>query len=341
MYKKQFSDLFFSKTKDFLDIFLPKQNNRSSETIRAYRISLNAFYDYVTETAGIPAVSFCFSDCTYDFALGYSQFLREKKKLAASTVNQRLAALKTYLKYVADADFSMVQAYLAVKKVPLLRTEKLQRPIIEKDGLSALLAARPDTRIGNRDRMLLVMLFDTAVRISELLEIRIKDISLATSSPTILIHGKGKKQRVVSLNEKTILHLREYVVSFHGKNPSPDAYLFYTVIHGNRMKMSVRNAERIVKKYAGIARESIPDMPENCYPHMLRRSRASGLYRDGVPIEMIAAILGHSSSETTKIYAIPSVEQMKEALKIDQDETNRPEHLWEGNEDQIRKMFGL
>ena len=74
---------------------------------------------------------------------------------------------------------------------------------------------------------------------------------------------------------------------------------------------------------------------------MLRRSRASGLYRDGVPIEMIAAILGHSSSETTKIYAIPSVEQMKEALKIDQDETDNPEHLWEGKEDQIRKMFGL
>lgn len=56
---------------------------------------------------------------------------------------------------------------------------------------------------------------------------------------------------------------------------------------------------------------------------------------------MIAAILGHSSSETTKIYAIPSVEQMKEALKIDQDETDNPEHLWEGKEDQIRKMFGL
>lgn len=110
-------------------------------------------------------------------------------------------------------------------------------------------------------------------------------------------HGKGKKQRVVSLNEKTVLNLREYVASFHGKDLSPDAYLFYTTIHGEHMKMSVRNVERIVKKYAGIARESVPDMPENCYPHMLRRSRASGLYRDGVPIEMIAAILGHSSSE--------------------------------------------
>jgi integrase/recombinase XerD len=84
----------------------------------------------------------------------------------------------------------MIQVYLAVKKVPFLRTEKLQRPIIEKGGFSAFLVAPPDTRIGNRDRMLLVMLFDTAARISELLEIRLGDISLMASNPTILIMGK-------------------------------------------------------------------------------------------------------------------------------------------------------
>lgn len=89
MDKKQFSGLFFS---------------------------LNCFYDYVTETAGISAVSFRFSDCTYDFVLGYSQFLQEQKKLAASTVNQRLAALKTYLKYVTDTDFSMVRYISPLRK---------------------------------------------------------------------------------------------------------------------------------------------------------------------------------------------------------------------------------
>lgn len=74
---------------------------------------------------------------------------------------------------------------------------------------------------------------------------------------------------------------------------------------------------------------------------LFRRTRASGLYRDGVPLEMIAAILGHSSSETTRIYAIPSVEQMREALKKGQVTNQTTEKLWEGKDDEIRRMFGL
>lgn len=74
---------------------------------------------------------------------------------------------------------------------------------------------------------------------------------------------------------------------------------------------------------------------------MLRRSRASGLYRDGVPIEMIAAILGHSSSETTKIYAIPSVEQLREAIEKGQPDLKKEERLWIDKEAEMREMFGL
>ena len=74
---------------------------------------------------------------------------------------------------------------------------------------------------------------------------------------------------------------------------------------------------------------------------MLRRTRATGLYRDGVPLEMVSAILGHSNSETTKIYAIPSVEQMRDALAKGQPDGEAIERLWEGKEDEIRRMFGL
>ena len=84
-----------------------------------------------------------------------------------------------------------------------------------------------------------------------------------------------------------------------------------------------------------------PDIPASVYPHMLRRSRASGLYRDGVPIEMVAAILGHESSETTKIYAIPSVEQLREAIEKGQPDLNKKDRLWTDKEAEMRVMFGL
>lgn len=74
---------------------------------------------------------------------------------------------------------------------------------------------------------------------------------------------------------------------------------------------------------------------------MFRRTRATGLYRDGVPIEMVSAILGHSNTETTKIYAAPSVEQLRENMQKGQADDTYTEKLWEGREDEARKIFGL
>lgn len=339
--KPPFSELFFSKTKDFLDIYLARQADRSPETIKAYRIALTSFYTYVTAEKSLNVTSFCFTDCTYEFVLSYSQYLQEKEKLSNSSVNQRLAALKAYLKYVSDGDIALIQVYLGIQKVPLLKIAKLQRPILEKDVLKILLEKPPATARGNRDRMIMILLFDSAIRVAELLNITLGDISLKRLLPTIVIHGKGKKERVISLNDRTAEHLREYIKHFHTPESAQNTPLFYTVIHGEMKKMSERNVERIVKKYADLVRAENPDIPDSVYPHMFRRTRASGLYRDGVPIEMISAILGHTNSETTKIYAIPSVEQMRAALQKGQPEDDSAEQLWKGKEEEIRKIFGL
>lgn len=336
-----FPELFFSKTKDFFDLFLSRQEKRSYDTVKAYRKSLTVFYEYVTVEKGINVMKFRFADCTYEFVLSYSQYLQEQKRLANSTVNQRLAALKAYLKYVADGNIELLQIYIGVQKVPLLKISKLQRPIMEKDILKQFLNKPADTVKGNRDMVLLILLFDSAIRVSELSAITLGDILLDISAPSIIIHGKGKKERTIAMNPSTADHLKNYITHYHKADAPPETPLFYTVIHEKMNHMSERNIERIVKKYADLVRKENPDIPDSVYPHMLRRSRASGLYRDGVPLEMISAILGHSSSETTKIYAIPSVEQLREALQKGQPEAKEPEKLWQDKEAEMRKMFGL
>lgn len=336
-----FTELFFSKTMDYLDIYLSRQNKKSQETIKAYRIALTNFYIYVTEVRNIKVIRFCFTDCTYEFVLSYSQYLQEEKNLGNSAVNQKLAAIKSYIKYVSDGDISLMQVYLSVKNVPLLKLTKRQRQVLEKDDLKVLMNSMADTKMGNRDRMIIILLFDTAVRASELLGITLGDISLDITSPYIIIHGKGKKERSVTLNKKTTEHLRGYISRYHKPGAPSDTPLFFTTIHGQMNHMSERNLERIVKKYGEAVLKKNTSLTDSIYPHMLRRSRASGLYRDGVPIEMVAAILGHSSTETTKIYAIPSVQQMREAIEKGQPEPQSAERLWEGKEEKLRRMFGL
>ena len=105
--------------------------------------------------------------------------------------------------------------------------------------------------------------------------------------------------------------------------------------------MSERNAERIIKKYADIFRKEHPDLPKRVYPHMLRRTRATGLYRDGVEIEFISRIPGHSSTQTTRIYAIPSAEMFRDAMEKGFPNETDQKPLWEGHEDELIRLCGL
>lgn len=110
--------------------------------------------------------------------------------------------------------------------------------------------------------------------------------------------------------------------------------------------MSERNVERIVKKYADIVRKENPDMPMKVYPHMLRRTRASGWYRDGVPIETIAVILGHADAKTTrKSYASPSVEMLRSSMasgtEAEPDFSDSEETPMWKNESELARLCGI
>ena len=337
-----FDQLFFSRTMDYLDVYLMKQAGRSRHTRKAYKNTIGQFYDYVTDVMGISPLKFRFSDCSYQLILGFSQYMQEELNLKPGTVNQKLAAIKSYLRYVSDGDISLIQIYLSIKKVPELSIPRIQRPVMEADDLSAYLDAPSHTRTGNRDRMILILLFDTAIRVSELVSITLGDIMLDIENPMVLIHGKGRKERTLLVSEKAAGHLAVYINAYHRDAIDRTRPLFYTVIHGKMNPMSVRNVERIVKKYGEMIRADHPNMPESIYPHLLRRSKASGLYQDGVPIEVVSTLLGHSNIETTRShYAFPSVSQLREAMQKSSINGNDEKPLWKGKENELKSMFGL
>ena len=230
----------------------------------------------------------------------------------ASTCNNRLAALRAYLWYASDMDISLQSIALSASHVPFLKEPKKVKQIIQDEDMKALLAAPPDTQKGNRDRMIMILLYDTAIRIAELLELKISSLKL-TSVPSIHIHGKGDKERSVSITDATVSHLKKYLRQFHPEM-LPDQPLFYTKIKGSIAPMSPGNVSRIINKYADAIRSEHPILPKHLHCHMFRRIRATGLYRNGVELEMISVILGHSSTETTRIYATPSIEMLGDQL---------------------------
>lgn len=331
-------NLFFSMTHDFLCIFLTQQNNRSPNTISSYRDGLTVFRRYVCVKKSIPIQKFKFSDCSYEFLLDYTNYLQSDLNYKETSVNQRLAAIKSYVSYAAARNVSLQQVCFSVSQVPFLTIPKRRREIIPADALVALFSAPPQTRVGTRDRAILILLFDSAIRADEMLGLEISDLSLDVKEPYIRIHGKGNKDRIVSIKSRTVKHLKLYLETYH--TPSRCSFVFYTVIKGSAGKMSERNVERIVKKYADQIRPLYPDLPDKVYPHMFRRTRATGLYHDGVELELISRILGHSSAETTKIYTTPSIGMLTEAMGAEPEDTaEKP--LWVGKEDELARICGL
>jgi len=336
-------ELFFSMTWDYLNIFLPTQHNNNNNTVRSYEDALTVFRRYVTDVCGISIEKFKFSYLTYDFLLDYRIHLNNKG-YKPRTINHRLTVVVAYVKYAATRRTGLYQLYMNVSAVPFVTVPTKIRDVIEeKNTLKALLSAPSYTPKGIRDRTIMVLLYDTAIRADELLCLDFSDVNIAAEEPYMRVHGKGDKDRIVALSEKSLPIIKQYISIFHKDSKKRSVPFIYTVIKGEVGRMSERNVERIVKKYADKIRKDHPDLPESVYPHMLRRTRATGMYRDGVPIETIAVILGHGSTKTTrKSYAIPSVELLREQMLTGEELSSTPEEkpMWKDDEE-LAKLCGI
>lgn len=304
--KKTQMPLFFSQTLPYLKTYLPRQMGRSPETIRSYTDSLTSFRKYLLDEKGISIARFTFEQCTKEMVLEYLTYLKEHG-ISPATCNVRLSAIKNYVNYAADNDIALQAVALRVSRVNALKVPKREKKLLSIDALTALLAQPPNSKIGLRNKTIMILLYDSAIRLQELIDLNVNDINLVGLTLHVA-SGKGNKERTVAITELTAEHLKNYMSVYHKETPNPESFLFYTIIKGEIGRISSSTIERFIQNYADAARKLCPDMPERVYPHLLRAERTTNLYRDGVDPILLARILGHADVETTKIYAIPSTE---------------------------------
>ena len=333
-------DLFFSRTSDYLQEFLIQQCNRSIKTSVSYQDALTVFKRYVI-SCGKNILTFRYADCTYAFLLDFKEYLAREMHYEPSSINQRLAAIKSYIKYSYGCDPSLLQVYISVAAVPFSSVPRVQQEIASEEDIAFLLSMPPASKKGLRDTLIMSILFDAAIRLDELVQLAVGDIYHKDDITYLLIHGKGNKERKVSLDERTVALLNVYLQEYHPGIREAGKPLIYTMISGKTKPMSHRNIQKMIKKYAAQAREAGRNMPP-VHPHFLRRSRASNLYQNGTPIEIVSRFLGHSSVETTKDhYAYPSLDQMRKAMEAGTKPAGKEQPLWVGHEDELARLCGL
>lgn len=333
--------LFFSLTYEFLEVYLTKQCGRSPHTVESYRDALTLFRRYLLQNLRISIGAFTFDQCSRTSVMGFMDYLVTLGN-EASTRNQRLAALKSYVSFAADKDVTLQSKALEIQRLPRCKQPIIEREIVSEEAMAAILRQPPNTRMGLRDRTIMILLYDSGVRLAELLGLTVSDVVTEGDNPYIRIHGKGGKQRVVPISLKTAAHLSGYISVYHTTTPPGTDFLFFTVIKSSANAMSGGNVERFLAKYAREANSQCPSVPAKVYPHMFRRTRATQLYQNGVALPLVSRILGHASLQTTQIYATPSMDMLRHAMEAVETPVQRAEKpVWTEDEAVMAKLSGL
>ena len=341
-------ELFFKAVREFLTVYLPKQRCFSANTVDSYKTALNLFVDFMIEEKQVPLHKISFSHLKAEIIFDWLDWIQLKRKCSSSTRNQRLMALKSFAKYAGAMDVAQMSLYVELGKVPLQKTAKTVVEHLTEDALKALLAQPSSKRRTDvRNRFFMILMYDTAARCQEVLDLRLKDFEINTKSPYVYLHGKGNKTRTVPLMAKTVEHYKIYLEQFHPtETRRNDNFLFYTTIHGKTGQMSPDNAEKFMKSYGEKAKSVCNDIPDRVHPHQIRHTRAIHLYRGGMPLALLSEFLGHATISTTQVYAYADTEMKRKALLKISPHSNEPtdaseKPIWENNEELMRKLYGL
>ncbi|MDN6193261.1 MAG: site-specific integrase [Brevibacterium sp.] len=306
---------FFVFARNFLHPYLANVRQCSPATMTAYRLSLECFLTFLADEIHRPRTTISFDDCTRDNVKAWVEWMNTSKKYAPRTVTLRLTALRSFLAFSAAEDLTLIATHQAVADVKPPRITASPIDHLSSDHTRALLAAFIGTTAkSRRNQTMLIVLYDTATRVSELTALTCGDFHLGPPAQ-VRIRGKGNKTRIVPINTRTTDHLRTYLAEFHPGQEDSDRPLFYTRHHGRVSKLSTDSVSLILNQAAKIARQEYSAFPDRIHPHMLRKTKAMDLYQEGIPLPIIMRLLGHTNASTTEaFYAFATIDMMRQAI---------------------------
>ena len=291
-----------------------KNQDRSPSTAKGYRADLTQFIRWFEQTNG---ESFALQFVTPTDVREYRQHLLTVERRKASTINRRLAAISALMNWAQETgqiENNPAQGVRSISQTPegykyLNRKEQyaLQRAI-EKDIQIARLRYPKRYIARQRDASLVTFLLNTGLRLQESLDLHLDDVEISDRKGKVLVRkGKGHKQRSIPLNSEARKALQDWL-AVRPKDIQGD-YLWVAVENKSEGALTSRSVQRVIERLgqdAGLDRLTA---------HMLRHSFAKNLVDSGVGLEKVAALLGHSNLNTTRIYIAPNQNDLEKAVE--------------------------
>lgn len=302
----------------FFCVHLREQRNASLCTIASYRDGMRLLLSFVSEHAKRPAEQLRMADLHGEHLLAFLDHLERKRHNGARTRNQRLAAIRSFLRYAGRQIPEFLPLAQGGLAIPQKRYERRLIDFLTREEVEAILQApSTDEWSGRRDRVLFATLYNTGGRVSEVIGARVGDVQWNRPA-SLRLHGKGRKDRLVPLWRKTAVAIREWVRHNDLKSDSPlfpnAAGEFMT--RSGVEKRLVQAARKAADVCASLSAKSV-------HPHVLRHTTAMHLLQSGVDLTVIALWLGHESPATTHLYMTADLNMKEKALSTLQEPSTR------------------
>ena len=296
----------------FFSHYLPVQRGLSINTITAYRDAMKLLLCYVADHQKKSVDALDVEDITEAVVLDFLDYVQQQRGCSGKTRNARLAAIRGLFAFVGRKHPNLLAQCRQIRAIPLQRTGTSRVDYLEEAELQALMdAVDLNTRTGVRDRALLLLLYNTGARVSEVVTLDLDHLRL-NGSARIDLQGKGNKHRACPLWPETVAALKDYLRKRFPKQPAtPTLFL-----NANGAPITRFGIRHIIGKYAAIAADQCPSLKtKTVTPHSLRHTTAMHLLRSGNDINMVSYWLGHADINTTHIYLEIDMEMKRKMIE--------------------------
>ena len=255
---------------------------KSPKTIIHYRYELSRLLAYINK----PVNKIVAGDIS-----GYMRAYKMVRKVSNQTLKNIRAIYSSFFVWLRDRDRIRKNPMILVENIKV--EQRIKKPFTDEEREKMLRKC-----MALRDKALLEFLYSTAVRVSELVELNRNDIKWGTKE--LIVYGKGAKERVVYLNERTNMYLKEYLES--RKDDNPALFVGIRSPHKRLTKSGIEDIVRRIGRQAGV---------ENAHPHRFRRTALTNALNRGMPLQEAMVFAGHVKSETTMRYCTVNQEGVR------------------------------
>lgn len=281
----------------FLRDRLPRERHASVHTGDAYAYAFQLLLVFAAKRLRTPPSALAFEHLDVPLVLAFLDDLESTRGNSARTRNARLAAIKSFVRFVEYRVPACLQQVHCLLAIPSKIVDERLVAYLTRDEMQAVLdAPDPRARAGVRDRAMLHLAFAAGLRVSELVGLRLDELALQPQ-PSIHVRGKGRRERLLPLWKTTAAALRAWL-ALRGQASCPELFL-----NARGGPLTRDGFEYILAKHVATATVKTPSLkPKRVSPHVLRHTCAMHTLEATHDIRKVALWLGHASVQTTEIY---------------------------------------